>query len=379
MRGSFALLGVHLAMSTVPPNEIQVVRQPTPTTQVVIQQPTAFGRYGRFLIFLLVIAVIVIIGQNASYRNYFSPADAPTEKYHSLSKTATNKVAIINIEGAILSADGYIKKQIDRVREDKDVKAIVLRIDSPGGTVTASDALYHQLRKLATEDRGTKEDEFPIVVSMGGMCASGGYYLAMAAGGRDDVIFAEPSTWTGSIGVVIPHYDVSQLLANWKVQDDSVVSDKFKLMGSPTRQLSPEQKEEERKLLQELVDLSFARFKEVVLGGRPKLKDDEKSLKTATTGRIFTAQQAKDLKLVDELGFLDEAIARAVKLAGGDAKSMRCVKYEEPPGALKMILGADAPVKPAAAQWDLSAVLDLTAPRAYYLCTWLPAVLSTGR
>jgi protease-4 len=366
-------------MSTVPPNEIQVVRQPAPTTQVVIQQPSAFGRYGRFLLFLLLIAVAVIIGQHASYKEYFSPADQPTEKYHSLSKTATDKVAIIKIEGTIMNAEGYIKKQIDRVRQDKNVKAVVLRIDSPGGTVTASDYLYHQLRKLATEDRGTKEKEFPIVVSMGGMCASGGYYLAMSAGGRDDVLFAEPSTWTGSIGVVIPHYDVSDLLANWNIKDDSIVSDKFKLMGSPTRQLSPEQREEERKLLQELVDLSFARFKDVVLGGRPKLKDDEKSLKTVTTGRIFTAGQAKDLKLVDEIGFLDDAIARAVKLAGGDEKSMRCVNYEEPPGALKMILGADAPVQPAAAKLDLAAVLDLTAPRAYYLCTWLPAVLSTGR
>jgi protease-4 len=278
-----------------------------------------------------------------------------------------------------MNAEGFIKKQIDRVREDEDVKAVVLRIDSPGGTVTASDALYHQLRKLATEDRGTKENEFPIVVSMGGMCASGGYYLAMSAGGRDDVIFAEPSTWTGSIGVVIPHYDFSQLLANWKVEDDSIVSDKLKLMGSPTRQLSPEEKEQERKLLQELVDLSFARFKDVVLGGRPKLKDDEKSLKTVTTGRIFTAEQAKDLKLLDEIGFVDKAISRAVKLAGGDEKSMRCVKYEEPPGALKMILGADAPTRPASSQFDLSALLDMTAPRAYYLCTWLPAVLSTGR
>src|SRR4029078_13668986 len=139
-----------------------------------------------------------------------------------------------------------------------------------------------------------------------------------------------------------------------------------------------EEKEQERKLLQELVDLSFARFKDVVLGGRPKLKDDEKSLKTVTTGRIFTAEQAKDLKLVDEIGFVDKAISRAVKLAGGDEKSMRCVKYEEPPGALKMILGADAPTRPASSQFDLSALLDMTAPRAYYLCTWLPAVLSTA-
>jgi protease IV len=325
----------------------------------------------------LVIAVITIIGQSASYRSYFSPPDAPTEKYHSLSKDATDKIAIIKIEGAILDADGFVKKQIDRVREDKNVKAVVLRIDSPGGTVTASDFLYHQIRKLA-KDRGTKDEEFPVVVSMGGMCASGGYYLAMAAGGRDDIIFAEPSTWTGSIGVVIPHYDVSELLAKWNVADDSIVSHKYKLMGSPTRQLTPEEKAEERKLLQDLVDESFARFKEIVLSGRPKLKKDEEALKTATTGRIFSAQQALDLKLVDKLDFLDAAINRAAELAGREPSSLRCVQYEEPPGALKMLLGADSGLRPSG-KMDLSAVLDLTAPRAFYLCSWLPSVLSNSR
>jgi protease-4 len=363
-------------MSTVPPND-PAVRQPSPTTQIILQQPTAFGRYGKFLLFLLVIAVLTIVGQSASYRSYFTPPDAPIEKYHSLSKDATDKIAIIKIEGTILDAEGFIKKQIDRVREDNDVKAVVLRIDSPGGTVTASDFLYHQIRKLA-KDRGTKNDEFPIVVSMGGLCASGGYYIAMAAGGRDDVIFAEPSTWTGSIGVVIPHFDFSQLLADWKVEDDSIVSHKYKLMGSPTRQLSPEEKEEERKLLQELVDQSFQRFKEIVLSGRPKLKEDEDALKTATTGRIFSAQQALDLKLVDKLVFLDAAIRRAAELAGRDPSALRCVQYEEPPGVIQMLIGAESGMRPAG-KLDLSAMLDLTAPRAFYLCSWLPSILSNSR
>jgi protease-4 len=363
-------------MSSVPPTD-PAARQPAPTTQIVLQQPTAFGRYGKLLLFLLVIAVIMIIGQSASYRSYFTPPDAPIEKYHSLSKEAADKIAIIKIEGTILDAEGFIKKQIDRVREDKDVKAVVLRIDSPGGTVTASDFLYHQIRRLA-KDRGTKNDEFPVVVSMGGLCASGGYYIAMAAGGRDDVIFAEPSTWTGSIGVVIPHFDLSQLLADWKVEDDSIVSHKYKLMGSPTRQLSPEEEKEERKLLQELVDQSFQRFKEIVLSGRPKLKDDEEALETATTGRIFSAQQALDLKLVDKLDFLDAAISRAAELTGRDPSALRCVQYEEPPTPIEMLLGAESGIGPTG-KLDLSAMFDLTAPRAFYLCSWLPSVLSNSR
>ena len=358
-------------MSTVPPSESgsSAYRQQPPPTQIIMQQPTALGRYGKLLLVLLGIAVMVIIGQSASYRSYFSPADAPQEKYHSLSETATDKIAIIKVEGAILDADGFVKKQIDRVREDETVKAVVLRIDSPGGTVTASDYLYHQLRDLV------KDRELPIVVSMGSICASGGYYLAMAAGDGEDIIYAEPTTWTGSIGVVIPHYDVSGLLESWKIEDDSIASHKYKLMGSPTRKLSPEEKAEEDELLQELVDESFERFKQIVVSGRPKLKGDEQTLKEATTGRIFTAEQAQKLKLVDKIGFLEVAINRAAELAGREPSTLRCVHYEEPPSSLKMLLGAKSDVLPSS-KIDLSAVLDLTAPRAYYLCTWLPAVLS---
>jgi protease IV len=358
-------------MSAVSPNDSPAYRQPPQTTQVIFQQPSAFGRYGKILLVLLVIAVLTIIGQSASYRSYFSPPDAPQEKYYSLSEDAMDKIAIIRVEGAILDAEGFVKKQIDRVREDESVKAVVLRIDSPGGTVTASDFLYHELRNMLDERK------IPIVVSMGSICASGGYYMAMAAGPGEDIVFAEPTTWTGSIGVVIPHYDLSGLLENWNVVDDSIASHKYKLMGSPTRKLSPEEEAEERKLLQELVDESFERFKQIVLRGRPMLKEDEATLKEATTGRIFSADQAKELKLVDKIGFLQAAIERAAELAGREPDTLRCVHYEEPPSSLKMLLGAKSGVLPSG-KIDLASVLDLTAPRAYYICTWLPAILSNS-
>ncbi|MCC6492992.1 MAG: signal peptide peptidase SppA [Pirellulales bacterium] len=358
-------------MSTVPPGD-GLSRQPV---QVIVQQPSALGRYGRLLLVLLVIAVLVIIGQNASYKSYFSRGEGPAEKYHSLSRDAADKIAIIKVEGAILDAEGFIKQQIDQVRQDKSVKAAVVRIDSPGGTVTASDYLYHQLRDLAA-DR-----DLPLVVSMGGVCASGGYYMAMAVGDRENAIYAEPSTWTGSIGVVIPHYDVSKLLANWNIQDDSIASHKFKLMGSPTRQLSPEDEAQEQKLLQELVDESFERFKQIVLAGRPKLKDNGDDFETATTGRIFTAEQAHELGLVDQIGFLDKAIQRAAELAGGDVASFRCVEYEEPFTPLGALLGASSKWTPAkgGGGFDAAALLELATPRAYYLCTWLPGALAAGR
>lgn len=369
-------------MSTVPPHDpaaagafrapaATAVQGPAPI--IVQQQPSAFGRYGRLLIIALVVCIAIILGQSASYRSYFSPPGGPQEHYYSLSENADKKVAIIDIEGAILNPEGFIKQQVDRVRDDPDVVAVVLRIDSPGGTVTASDYLYHHIQELA------RDRKLPVVVSMGGLCASGGYYLAMAAGGaNEDVIFAEPATWTGSIGVLIPHYDLSGLLARWDVKDDSIASDKDKLMGSPTRQLTPDERTEERKLLQELVDRSFERFKKVVTDARPKLKADAAALAKATTGQIFTSEQALELGLVDKIGFIDAAIDRAAELAGRDPESLRCVKYDQPPTLVRSLLGVESPLAPAG-QSDLSRLLELTAPRAYYICTWLPSLLGNTR
>ena len=260
-----------------------------------------FGRFGKWLLAAFVIAVMVIIGLYSSYQSYFSPADEPQEKYHSLAKTALKKIAIIDISGAILEGeDSFAKKQIDRVREDDSVVAVVARINSPGGTVTGSDYIYHHLRELV------EERELPLVVSMGSVCASGGYYVAMAVGDQPDTVFAEPTTWTGSIGVIIPHYDLSASMSALYIRDDSIISGKYKDMGSPTKPMSSD----ERKLLQALVDESFAGFKEIVVSGRPKFKDDSAALDELTQGQIFTAKQALEHGLVDKIGFVEEAIER---------------------------------------------------------------------
>jgi protease-4 len=344
-----------------------------PAPQVVVHQAsTAFGRYGRYLWLALGLAAMTIVGQAASYRSYFSPPDAPQEKYHSRSESARDKIAVLTIAGSILEGDGFVKRQIDRVRDDDHVVAVVARIDSPGGTVTGSDYLLHHLRKLC-DDR-----KLPLVVSMGGICASGGYYIAMAVGDRPDSIYAEPATWTGSIGVVIPHYDFSGLLTKWEVRDDSVVSHEDKLMGSPTRSLDPQQRAAERDLLQRLVDVSFDRFVDIVKSGRPQLAEDAEKLQRATTGQIFTADQALELGLVDKIGFVEDAVARAAELAGRDPEAIRCIKYEQPLPALSRLLAAEAGrgARQTVGGLDLAGLLDLAAPRAYYLCTWLPHLLA---
>lgn len=364
-----------IPLTPVTPSHAQAPPAPPPQ-QIIVQQPSsAFGRFGKWLLAALVLAVLFIIGLYSSYHSYFSPSDAPQEKYHSLARHALKKVAIIDISGAIMEGeDSFAKKQIDRVREDSDVVGVVVRINSPGGTVTGSDYIYHHLRELKDEREKKEEEPFPLVVSMGSICASGGYYVAMAVGDQKNAIFAEPTTWTGSIGVIIPHFDLTGVLKEIGANDDSIASGPLKQMGTPTRPMT----EEERKILQNLVDEGFKGFKEIVASGRPKFKQHPAALDAVATGQIFTADQALERGLVDQIGFVEEAIARVTELAGQSAGDVRCVKYEEEPTLIGSLVGAEARAR-ARCSVDVSALIDLTAPRAYYLWSWVPAAMSNSR
>jgi protease IV len=352
---------------------------PTPQpSQIVIQQKESmFGRYGKFLIAALVFAIMVIVGMQASYNSYFNPGSGPQEKFLDGSKTATSKIAVINVSGTITEGDTFIKDQIDRVRKDENVVAVVLRINSPGGTVTYSDYLHHKLRDLATgvsREGEVAGEPLPLVVSMGSICASGGYYLASAVGDTPDSIFAEPATITGSIGVILPHYDLSGLLESWSVKDDSIASHPLKDMGSLTKTMT----DEEREIFQNLVDEMLADFKEKVKAGRPMFRDSPADLDAVATGQVFTAKQAVDLKLVDKIGFIEDALARAAVLANTSVDEVRCVEYEQAPGALDALLGT-AHAKRNTGTLNIDTLLELSTPRAYYMCTWLPGVTSAGK
>jgi protease-4 len=348
----------------------QEVLATSPPQQIVIQQRTPlFGRFGKWLVAALIVAIMFIIGLYSSYHSYFSPADAPQEKYHSLAEFATKKIAIIEVSGAIMEGeDSFAMKQINRVKDDNSVVGIVLRVNSPGGTVTGSDYIYHHLRDLVDQRK------IPLVVSMGSVCASGGYYVAMAVGSQPDAIFAEPTTWTGSIGVIIPHFDVTDGLSKLGISEDSIASAPLKKMGTPTRHMS----EEERKIMQGLVDDSFKGFKAIVATGRPKFKNDEAALNAVATGQIFTAQQALDKGLVDKIGFIEAAITRATELAGETPESVRCVKYEKRPTIFGEILG-DSHLSPARGSTDVSALIELASPRAYYVWSFLPTLTSSSK
>lgn len=337
-----------------------------PAPQLILQQrESLFGRFGKFLLIALGICVISMMGMAAQVQKYFGDGQGPPEKYHSLSRDAGDKIAIVTVSGAIMEGDDFVEKQLKVIEKDDAVKAVVLRIDSPGGTVTYSDRLFHKVTELRDER------ELPMVVSMGSLCASGGYYLAMAVGDQTDAIFAEPTTWTGSIGVVIPSYNFSRTMNMTGMQDLSVVSGDLKLMGSPTQKRT----EKEAEVLQTLVDLSFEGFKNIVRSGRPELADDEAAMDQATTGQIFTATQALELGLVDKLGFLEAAIERAAELAGVSTDSVRAVEFDRKMTPIQQILGAKTVDQPATAGVGLRGLIEASTPRAYYLSTMAPVLL----
>jgi protease-4 len=358
-------------MADLPPQSVSA-----PVIVTAPQRPHLLRRFVFMLLgfFSLILAFgcVVVLGFVALGALTGGSDSVIEETYHSLDEQGTDKIAIITVEGTILEGDGFVKKQIDHVRKDKHVKAIVLRVDSPGGTVTGSDFIYHHLVKLKD---GTYEDEtdnelkhrkLPLVVSMGGLAASGGYYVSMAVGDTPEAIFAEPTTWTGSIGVIIPHYDLSGLMKRIDVSDDSIKSGPLKQMGAFTRPMTPE----EKKALQELVDGSFARFKKIIRDGRPRFKAQPDLLDKIATGQVFDTDQALANGLVDKQGFIEDAIDRAVALAKLDKKKTKVVKYKRPFALFEGLMASSQGSH--AREPNLQAVLDLAAPRAYYLCTWLP-------
>jgi protease-4 len=334
--------------------------QPQVIPQVVQTRPAPARSIFRWIFGLMLFLGlgfmgIVFLSFIAMMSTFSSEADSHVEeKYHSLEKHGEDKVAIITVEGAILDGEGYVKHQIDHIRDDESVKAIVLRVDSPGGTVTGSDYIYHHLNKL------TKERELPLVVSMGGMAASGGYYVSMAVGDRPDSIYAEPTTWTGSIGVVIPHYDVAGLMDRFEIKEDSIKSHRLKQMGSPFKHMT----DEEKQIFQTLVDESFNGFKDIVKSGRPKL--DDATLTKVATGQIFTTDQAISFGLVDKKGFIEDAIDRAIALAKLDKSNTKAVRYKRPVDLFGSLLS----MKAQSTQPSLKNLLEMSTPRAWYIFTW---------
>ena len=205
-----------------------------------------------------------------------------------------DKVAVIPVTGMISDSETVIES-LKKFGKDDSVKAIVLRINSPGGGVGPSQEIYEEVRKLRAKK--------PVLTSMGALAASGGYYIACAT----QKVFANPGTITGSIGVIMPFMNVRELAEKIGVRGMTVKSGEFKDTGSPLRDMRPE----ERALLQVVVDNVHLQFVNAVAEGRGLKPEDVLRI---ADGRILTGEQAKALGLVDALGNLEDAVAEAGKM-----------------------------------------------------------------
>ena len=230
-----------------------------------------------------------------------------------------DKVAVIDVTGTISRTEAIID-QIHQYRDDQAIKAIVLRINSPGGSVAPVQEIYSELKKL----------EKPIVASMGSTAASGGYYIAAIA----DEILANPGTLTGSIGVIMQFTKLKGLYEKVGLEQQVIKSGKFKDTGSPVRDMT----DEERELLQVTLDDVHNQFIDAVFEGRQEHLTREEIVALAD-GRIFSGQQALKHKLVDQLGNLPDAIDRAGELGGIEGKP-KVVRTKRKTSMLERVLGS---------------------------------------
>ena len=281
------------------------------------------------------------------------------------------KILLLDIEGAITehermglleasreSTVARVVEQLDRAARSGDIRGVLLRVDSPGGTASASDDIYRALANFK------RRQQIPVIAQFMGLAASGGYYVAMAA----DEIYAEPTTVTGSIGVLFMGISFEGLMDRFGVRDQTITGGEHKDAGSFLRDMTAE----EEAHLQSVVDDLHDRFKEVVQAGRPGLEAAD--VDRLADGSIFSAKQAEAEGLIDSIRPLEETTEHCARVAGivGD---YRVVTYHRP-GEYRDNLHTRTPLPPptTSSGGDLSALLDRTGlgrPGFHYL--WWPA------
>lgn len=235
------------------------------------------------------------------------------------------KIALVEIDGPITSEEeggafGFggresvvtrVRAQLDRA-EEEGVRALILRIHSPGGTVTASEVVHHEILRFK------QQQKVPVVAQLLGIATSGAYFVAMAA----DSVYAYPTTVTGSIGVLMLGINVSGLMEKLGIQNQTLTAGEYKDAGSPLRPMSPAEHAQLQSVLDELQD----RFVEVVVQGRPKL--DRARVAALADGRVYAARQALAQGLVDGIATLPETVQEVERRAG--LESSRVVVYHRP-------------------------------------------------
>jgi protease-4 len=269
------------------------------------------GVLALLVIFLVTIVVIEsLLGQHLSFPSYGA------------------RVGLVRVEGGIYDARSFME-DAEQLVGDPGIRSLVLRIESPGGGVAASQEIFEYIREV--QDAG-----MPLVVSMGSIAASGGYYIGCSA----DTIVANPGTLTGSIGVIMSFTNLEELFGKIGMDFEVIKSGAYKDVGSWSRQMT----DEERALLQETIDDIHEQFVEAVAEGRGMELDEVRAL---ADGRVFSGRQALEAGLVDRLGTLDDAVAVAARMGGieGEPRIQEPVR-RQPLTLWELLSGAAARVLP---------------------------------
>jgi len=253
-----------------------------------------------------------------------------------------NRVGLIDVKGTIISSQDTLK-QIKDFRKEASIKAIVLRIDSPGGSVGPSQEIYREIRRTAQSK--------PVVASLGSVAASGGYYIASAA----SYIVANPGTITGSIGVIIHFPNLRELFGKIGYQMITIKSGQFKDIGNPARDMTPEEKE----LLQATIDETYHQFVRDVALAR-NLPEDR--VREVADGRIIMGEKALELKLVDQLGNFEDAVAKAGELAKIEGEPEVVKPKKSKFSLLDLVLGSDVGERMSEIIYDSSAFVRYQLP-----------------
>jgi protease-4 len=314
----------------------------------------------------LAVALLALAGTGCVQLDLFATTRGELVETRLSGPSRAPKVLLLDVQGTIREAEeetswlsppeegtaARVREQLDRARADGDVKALLLRVDTPGGSATASDLVFQEIRRFKEERR------VPVVAQFMSLATSGGYYLSMAA----DEVRALPTSVTGSIGVIFVGVNLAGLMEKLGIDDQTIVSGPYKDAGSPLRRMRPGEREQ----LQSIIDDLQSRFVAVVDEGRPAL--DEARVRELADGRIYSAPQALEAGLIDAIGSLDDAVARARELAGLEKaqvvtyhrqREWRSNVYTRGPAAPELRL-------------DLGSLLGLDPPRPGFHYLWWP-------
>lgn len=344
---------------TTTKNEPEAAAQPgpSPQPQIIEVKSTGNGRTPLWILlsvslgFLLPVCACGILTIAGFFSLGILGAAAPTT---TSSGGFGDAVAVIRVEGVITHGDetdisvgavsGTVINDLKAAAADETIKAIVLRVDSPGGTVTGSAQIHEAISEI----------DKPVIVSMAGVAASGGYYISAPA----DYIFARQDTTTGSLGVVLTLYNVQELMEKVGVEVTSLASGPNKTIGNPWETLTLEQ----QAILQDSVDESYDEFVRIIVDGRGLPK---KTVLELADGRIYTGKQALEHGLVDELGNFQDAIDKAADM-GGISGEPRLVEYEHLPSFQELLSNFSTRLGRSDAEKAMELLSEFTSPKLEY-------------